>query len=299
MRSPSRPTLTTDDAAVLWRELEQWSGRPIELSRAALPAPPPRAGLLESLVGAFLGPPRRPTPERLERALRRFEGAEAVVELISKIRADPGELSDLVDAFGSADWLDHLRGAYGILASEHRAELVYPRLRSPWVFTTPGHRQWAGHIADRIAGVNASLGRRAGQLVCATCLSRFRARHDLMGALPWDYGCRLCTNWTHFLEIPGDTVQVVDPGAPGRSLVEDELHVGWPAHRDPVDLDRVEIRAADDHAIETYVIGIRNDDDAVRRARYARAEAVVGPGLDLGPNSLALLDATFGTVRRS
>lgn len=144
----------------------------------------------------------------------------------------------------------------------------------------------------------AHLSRQLDQLVCQYCLLRF-TRHTV--DIPeWDkityYGCRGCHQSREFY-LTNQVAAVLD--APMTAKFDDQnqtLRVNWLTRRIAFDFDSVEIIDATDEDIERLVVQIGNDTDSIRQPRYKDMPCVVSSQCQLSPNSLRVLQRTFGHV---
>lgn len=143
----------------------------------------------------------------------------------------------------------------------------------------------------------AHLAQRASRLLCARCLTRFKA-HSIR--LPEDetliyYGCRVCRQSREFWEGEGVAVLDATPEA-DISAETGSIRVNWLARRTLFDFDRVEIIQATDEAVERFAIQVGNDTDSFRAGRYQTMVCSIDPACDLSDNTLRILGRIFGGV---
>ncbi|MCP4397867.1 MAG: hypothetical protein GY801_11295, partial [bacterium] len=144
----------------------------------------------------------------------------------------------------------------------------------------------------------ARIGDRASQVVCPSCLTRYKAHKVWPGVfvdlLPIIYyGCRICGQSREFLE--GCVVAVLDSRMDIERVQQDSaLRVNWLIRRALFDFDEVEIVRAGDEEVERFVVQVGNDTDDFRRPRYREMSCKIAPDCRLSENTFRILTSTFG-----
>ena len=111
------------------------------------------------------------------------------------------------------------------------------------------------------------------------------------------YGCRICGQSRDFLEVDNVTAVLDKNWNEPRLLEGDELRVNWLSYQKIFDFNRAEIIQADDQEVERFGVQIGNDTDSKRTTRYKQMTCWVNSACDLSPNTLRILERTFGTVK--
>ena len=143
----------------------------------------------------------------------------------------------------------------------------------------------------------ARIGDRASQLVCSSCLARYKAYKVLLESLEYltYYGCRICGQSLKFFDCPDEIVAVLDSRMnTERVQQEGILRVNWLARRALFDFDEVEIVQATDEDVERFAVQVGNDTDEFRQPRYKEMSCTIGPDCRLSENTLRILKSTFG-----
>ncbi|MCP4397866.1 MAG: hypothetical protein GY801_11290 [bacterium] len=143
----------------------------------------------------------------------------------------------------------------------------------------------------------ARIGDRASQVVCPSCLTRYKAHKVWLGVfvdlLPITYyGCRICGQSREFLE--GRLVAVLDSRMDTERVQQDgTLRVNWLERRALLDFDEVEIVQAGDEDVERFAVQVGNDTDDFRQSRYREMSCTIVPDCGLSENTLRILQSTF------
>jgi len=160
------------------------------------------------------------------------------------------------------------------------------------------HASIATELLRAIArNTTARIGDRASQLLCPSCLARYKAHKVLLESLEYltYYGCRICGQSRKFLE--GRVVAVLDSQMDTERVQQDGTwRVNWLTRRALFDFDEVEIVQAPDEDVERFVVQVGNDTDDFRRSRYRAMSCKIAPDCRLSENTLRILTSTFGSV---
>ena len=137
-------------------------------------------------------------------------------------------------------------------------------------------------------------------VVCATCLVRYVDHRASLGrgrSITWS-GCGICEGSGARHENVEEIVAVVDRTAPAEPRVRDgRLEIDARSRRGPFEFDRISLVDATDAEAEELALRVENDPELARRGRCSRATVEIGPGCTLRPNTLRILERTFGEVR--
>lgn len=160
-------------------------------------------------------------------------------------------------------------------------------------------RAIAGQLLQEIAQRTATrLAPRADQLLCTRCLvhcSEHQVAMTSVNNLVY-YGCRLCHQSNTFFTV-NRVVAILDQQMPAQPAQHaDTLRVNWLTHRAMFDFDSVEIVRATDEDIERFAVQAGNDTDPLRQSGYKKMGCRVSAACGLSPNSLRILQRTFGQV---
>ena len=162
------------------------------------------------------------------------------------------------------------------------------------------HESIAAELLKAIArDTKARIGDRALQVLCPTCLTRYKARKVwLEFRYLTYYGCRICGQSRELLE--GRLVAVLDSRMDTERVQQDGTwRVNWLARRALFDFDEVEIVQATDEDVERFVVQVGNDTDEFRRSRYKEISCKIAPDCRLSENTLRILKSTFDEELRS
>jgi hypothetical protein len=77
---------------------------------------------------------------------------------------------------------------------------------------------------------------------------------------------------------------------------QDIVQVNWLARRSLFDFNEVMIIQATDEEVERFAVQVGNDTDPYRRTRYKQMLCMVSTACSLSPNTLRILQHTFGRV---
>ncbi len=166
------------------------------------------------------------------------------------------------------------------------------------------HKSIAIALLEAIArDTTARIGDRASQVVCPSCLTRYKAHKVWPAGKGWFgrafeadiayYGCRICSQSREFLEVR--VVAVLDSRMDTERVLQDgTLRVNWLARRALFDFDEVEIVQASDEDVERFAVQVGNDTDDFRRSRYKEMSCTIVPNCGLSENTLRILKNTFG-----
>ena len=111
------------------------------------------------------------------------------------------------------------------------------------------------------------------------------------------YGCRACGQSDNFRTWKGQIIVIFDRYRGKEQAEEREtLRVNWFTRRMLFDFDSVQIINATDEEIERFAVLVGNDMDEVRKSRYAKMVCAVSPQCRLSPNTIRILQRTFGRV---
>lgn len=135
--------------------------------------------------------------------------------------------------------------------------------------------------------------------LCPSCL--VYCGTNIIQLSPFDsityYGCRACGQSDKFRTWQGRIVAILDS-----RMVKEQyekigtLYVNWLTRRKLFDFDSVRIIEATDEDIERLAVLIGNDTDEVRKPRYSKMRCLVSSKCRLSPNTLRILQRTFGRV---
>ena len=269
----------------------------------------PRARDREAIFrsrGSMLWWARRPEPRHVLRSLRAFPGEPwvSVVAMGEKARKGERRLDRAIDWLLRGSWPQKLVAA---------VELEEDRGRSAFAIADAlqgarGEESFGRHVVRQLARSEREWGRAAGigergphGWVCSRCHVRASRVRPLRSGLPRDrayVGCRRCGSARSLVPIEGSIRAVLDDRWAGDEVTEvgADRVVSWLHHRRPFDYDSVTILHASDADVEAFAIQAANVEDAVRQARIARVRCEVSPRCELDPNTIAVLERTFGEV---
>jgi len=161
------------------------------------------------------------------------------------------------------------------------------------------HESIATELLRAIArNTTARIGDRALQLLCPSCLTRYKAHKVLLESLEYltYYGCRICGQSREFLE--GRIIAVLDGRMDTERVQQDRTwRVNWLARRALFDFDEVEIVQATDEDVERFAVQVGNDTDEFRRSRYREMACKIVSDCGLSENTLRILKSTFGVSK--
>ena len=142
----------------------------------------------------------------------------------------------------------------------------------------------------------------AQKFICPTCLARITAHTiDLnwLEAVTY-YACRVCQQSQATLTVCQETIAVLDQGmtVPYEQQQTAYLRVNWLQQQRLFDFDAVDIVQATDAAVERFAVQVGNDTDEIRRPGYKSMDCSISANCQLSANTLRILQATFGAVKR-
>lgn len=147
----------------------------------------------------------------------------------------------------------------------------------------------------------ARLGRKPARFLCRRCLVRCAALKIPASTLTQVryYGCRACGQSRAVIYWPNKVVAVLDQAMTKAQVVQDGvLYRNWLKQAALFDFGEVQIINATDEAVERFSVQAGNDTDPLRRPKYAQMRCVVDSGCKLSPNTLKVLQRTFGQVEK-
>ena len=153
-------------------------------------------------------------------------------------------------------------------------------------------------LLQDISRHTADLRQPIPRLLCQRCLV-YCAAHSVnipgMDAITY-YGCRMCHQSRDFYTVDR-VIAVLDTQMAVKPVFENQiLRVNWLVKRTLFDFDAVEIIQAGDEDVERFAVQVGNDTDPFRQTRSNDRRCFISAQRQLSPNSLRILQHTFGQV---
>jgi hypothetical protein len=207
-------------------------------------------------------------------------------------------LDSLLTALQSLDWADYSQARQTLTALGGEAAEALGRIAAA---ETHPLKSTAMELLTSIEQETTyRLAGRLGQLLCPRCLTRFGA-HPV--ELAWGisftyYGCRVCSQSREFFEAAQVVVVLDARWTKVLSRRQERLRLNWLRRRVVFDFDWVEIKQASDEDVERFAVQVGNDTDPVRQPRYSELPCFIAATCRLSPNTLRILEHTFGVVEQ-
>jgi len=154
----------------------------------------------------------------------------------------------------------------------------------------------AQQLIEEIAQGTNHLRDRLSTMWCKDCLThptRYQLKYAWFRRVDY-YACRICGQSNQFYHAR-QLVAMLDSTKPPQQQGQ-TLRFNWLVRRELFDFDAVEIGQASAEDVERFAVQVGNDTAPLRQPRYKQMLCTVTAGNHLSPDSIRILQRTFGQV---
>ncbi len=212
-------------------------------------------------------------------------------------------LHTLVEKLQSDKWLTRSHASFKLEALVSDAgEIVTPLHKITLARKSPAKHIAVWLISQIGKQTTSRWKQHTSHLLCPDCMI-YCHHHTIQ--LPKTsvtfYGCRHCRQSRGFLDVSDKiVVAVLDDQMQVKYTEQPEaIRINWLIHRGLIDFDEVAFIQSTDEEAERFVVQLGNNTDQLRRPNYQNAKCKVSSGCNLSPNTVRILQKTFGKVTLS
>ncbi|MBU1023750.1 HEAT repeat domain-containing protein [bacterium] len=163
-------------------------------------------------------------------------------------------------------------------------------------------KQSQDKIKKILVGIHKELKPHLGHLICTEHFSRFKSythpdiKTGTLHKLHY-YACRICGKASYGIRGIEQVIAVLDREMINEvSIKRGILKVNALMRKDPFDIEKVEIKNADDNSVLEFIDRVKSDTDLERKRHNKKVECVVGKSVVLSEEVVKNLDDAFGKV---
>lgn len=178
-----------------------------------------------------------------------------------------------------------------------------PRLVDPLIeMLITSKKQSQDKIKKILVDIHKELKPHISHLICTQHLSRFKShthpdiKTGTLHKLHY-YGCRICGKASYAIRGIDQVIAVLDLEMTKEvSIKRGVMSVNAQMHKDPFDIEKIEIKNADDESVLAFIDRVESDRDSARKKQNKKAECTIVKSLSLPDDIIQKLDVTFGKV---